>query len=46
VLTEREREIVALVATGMSNAEIADHLTLSTPPGTSRRPAPRGKRRS
>jgi DNA-binding NarL/FixJ family response regulator len=29
VLTEREREIVALVATGMSNAEIADDLTLS-----------------
>ena len=28
-LTEREREIVALVATGMSNAEIADQLTLS-----------------
>jgi DNA-binding NarL/FixJ family response regulator len=28
-LTEREREIVALVATGMSNAEIASHLTLS-----------------
>ena len=28
-LTEREREVVALVATGMSNAEIADHLTLS-----------------
>jgi len=28
-LTDREREIVALVATGMSNAEIADHLTLS-----------------
>jgi DNA-binding NarL/FixJ family response regulator len=28
-LTEREREIVALVATGMSNAEIAAHLTLS-----------------
>jgi DNA-binding NarL/FixJ family response regulator len=28
-LTEREREIVALVATGRSNAEIADHLTLS-----------------
>ena len=27
--TEREREIVALVGTGMSNAEIADHLTLS-----------------
>jgi DNA-binding NarL/FixJ family response regulator len=29
VLTEREREIVALIATGMSNAEIAGHLTLS-----------------
>jgi len=29
VLTDREREIVALVATGMSNAEIADHLTIS-----------------
>jgi len=28
-LTDREREIVALVATGMSNAEIAKHLTLS-----------------
>jgi DNA-binding NarL/FixJ family response regulator len=28
-LTEREREVVALVATGMSNREIADHLTLS-----------------
>jgi DNA-binding NarL/FixJ family response regulator len=28
-LTEREREIVTLVATGMSNAEIADQLTLS-----------------
>jgi DNA-binding NarL/FixJ family response regulator len=28
-LTEREREIVALIATGMSNAEIAGHLTLS-----------------
>ena len=28
-LTDREREMVALVATGMSNAEIAEHLTLS-----------------
>jgi DNA-binding NarL/FixJ family response regulator len=28
-LTERERETVALIATGMSNAEIAEHLTLS-----------------
>ncbi len=28
-LTDREREIVALVATGMSNGEIAEHLTLS-----------------
>ena len=28
-LTEREREIVALIATGMSNTEIAEHLTLS-----------------
>jgi DNA-binding NarL/FixJ family response regulator len=28
-LTERENEILALVATGMSNAEIANHLTLS-----------------
>lgn len=28
-LTERERETVALIATGMSNTEIADHLTLS-----------------
>jgi DNA-binding NarL/FixJ family response regulator len=28
-LTDREREMVALVATGMSNAEIAGHLTLS-----------------
>jgi DNA-binding NarL/FixJ family response regulator len=28
-LTDREREIVAFVATGMSNAEIAEHLTLS-----------------
>jgi len=28
-LTDREREIVALVATGLSNAAIAEHLTLS-----------------
>jgi DNA-binding NarL/FixJ family response regulator len=28
-LTDREREIVALIATGMSNAEIAGHLCLS-----------------
>ena len=28
-LTEREREMVALVATGRSNIEIAEHLTLS-----------------
>ncbi|WP_254648007.1 response regulator transcription factor [Streptomyces sp. GbtcB6] len=28
-LTEREREIVALIATGMSNTEIAEQLTLS-----------------
>jgi DNA-binding NarL/FixJ family response regulator len=28
-LTEREREMVTLVATGMSNTEIAEHLTLS-----------------
>jgi DNA-binding NarL/FixJ family response regulator len=28
-LTDREREIVGLVATGMSNAEMAEYLTLS-----------------
>jgi DNA-binding NarL/FixJ family response regulator len=28
-LTDREREIVTLIATGMSNAEIAEHLVLS-----------------
>ncbi|MGX9886569.1 helix-turn-helix domain-containing protein [Streptomyces sp. NPDC002276] len=30
-LTEHEREIVALIDTGMSNTEIAERLTLSPP---------------
>jgi DNA-binding NarL/FixJ family response regulator len=34
VLTEREREVMALVAGGMSNAEIAEHLVVS--PATAR----------
>ena len=38
-LTQREREIVALVAQGLSNEEIADHLVIS--PATARTHASR-----